>query len=74
MITAVKPYYTLLPFSPGKGHYREEESIMTNKQNNSKVYPVRVLREELRQRSVQEAAALPACATASSWRRTVSSS
>ena len=26
--------------------------------NNSKVYPVRVLREELRQRSVQEAAAL----------------
>ena len=47
---------------------------MTNKQNNSKVYPVRVLREELRQRSVQEEEALPACATASSWRRTVSSS
>ena len=31
---------------------------MESKQNNSKVYPVRVLREELRQRSVREAAAL----------------
>ena len=31
---------------------------MESKQNNGKEYPVRVLREELRQRSVQEAAAL----------------
>ena len=31
---------------------------MESKQNNSREYPVRVLREELRQRSVQAAAAL----------------
>ena len=31
---------------------------MESKQNNSKEYPVRILREELRQRSVREAAAL----------------